>query len=92
MDKSAQQVSKLKFNLDSRLICFVFLKLLKENSELRDLCCFLDDGRQKTRHVAHDWQRFGRYTAAVLKNEVTEFETKLGVLQVRSIPFSVQPI
>lgn len=55
---------------------------MKENEELRDLCCFLDDGRQKTKQVAHEWQCFGKYTASVLKNEVDGFETKLAVLQV----------
>ena len=55
---------------------------MNENQELRDLCCFLDDGRQKSRRLAHEWQSFGQYTAAVLRNEVQGFETKLSILQV----------
>lgn len=35
-------------------------KLQEENQELRDLCCFLDDDRQKGRKLAREWQRFGR--------------------------------
>ena len=52
-----------------------------ENEELRSLCCFLDDSRQKNKEMAFEWQSFGRYTAAVLKNEVEIFECKLQVLQ-----------
>ena len=70
-----------ELSLHLRLLYFC-LQLTRENSELRDLCCFLDDGRQKTRRIAHEWQCFAKYMAAVLKNEVTEFETKLGILQV----------
>ena len=98
MEKSAQQVClylldrKLAFKMSYMyiyiyiylFIClFIYLmQLMRENAELRDLCCFLDDGRQKTRRIAHEWQCFAKYTAAVLKNEVAEFETKLGILQV----------
>ena len=56
-------------------------QLRKDNEELRNLCCFLDDKRQKNRKTAVEWQSFGKYTAAVLKNEVETFECKLQVLQ-----------
>lgn len=55
---------------------------MKENEELQNLCCFLDDGRQKSRRLAHEWQSFGQYTASVLRNEVQGFETKITILQV----------
>ena len=58
------------------------LQLLKDNQELRDVCCYLDDTRQKSKRLAHEWQSFGRYTASVLKSEVVEFETKISILQV----------
>ena len=45
--------------------------------ELRDLCCFLDDDRQKGRKLAREWQRFGRYTASVMRQEVSNYQTKL---------------
>ncbi|GFS16266.1 coiled-coil domain-containing protein 85C-like [Elysia marginata] len=45
-------------------------KLQEDNQELRDLCCFLDDDRQKGRKLAREWQRFGRYTASVMRSEV----------------------
>lgn len=44
--------------------------LADDNQELRDLCCFLDDDRQKGRKLAREWQRFGRYTASVMRQEV----------------------
>lgn len=42
-------------------------RLKNENKELRDLCCFLDDDRQRTRRLSREWQRFGRYTSNVMK-------------------------
>ena len=42
-------------------------KLRESNKELRDLCCFLDDDRQKTRRLSREWQKFGRYTSEVMK-------------------------
>ena len=45
-------------------------RLQADNQELRDLCCFLDDDRQKGRKLAREWQRFGRYTSGVMQSEV----------------------
>ncbi len=52
-------------------------RLTEENQELRDLCCFLDDDRQKGRKLAREWQRFGRYTASVMRQEVANYQAKL---------------
>ncbi|XP_058060081.1 centrosomal and chromosomal factor [Anopheles bellator] len=52
-------------------------RLSDDNQELRDLCCFLDDDRQKGRKLAREWQRFGRYTASVMRQEVSAYQTKL---------------
>lgn len=52
-----------------------------DNQELRDLCCFLDDDRQKGRKLAKEWQRFGRYTASVMRQEVAAYQTKLQELE-----------
>lgn len=52
-------------------------RLVDDNQELRDLCCFLDDDRQKGRKLAREWQRFGRYTASVMRQEVSAYQTKL---------------
>ncbi|XP_055297965.1 coiled-coil domain-containing protein 85C [Sitodiplosis mosellana] len=52
-------------------------RLNDDNQELRDLCCFLDDDRQKGRKLAREWQRFGRYTASVMRQEVSAYQTKL---------------
>ena len=45
-------------------------RLAQDNRELRDLCCFLDDDRQKGKRLAREWQKFGRYTAKVMRQEV----------------------
>nr|CAG4641719.1 EOG090X06T3 [Eurycercus lamellatus] len=60
-----------------------FQRLQEDNQELRDLCCFLDDDRQKGRKLAREWQRFGRYTASVMRQEVASYQTKLKQLEVR---------
>ncbi|XP_046388632.1 coiled-coil domain-containing protein 85C [Ischnura elegans] len=52
-------------------------RLQDDNQELRDLCCFLDDDRQKGRKLAREWQRFGRYTASVMRQEVAAYQNKL---------------
>ncbi|XP_026464513.1 coiled-coil domain-containing protein 85C-like [Ctenocephalides felis] len=52
-------------------------RLTDDNQELRDLCCFLDDDRQKGRKLAREWQRFGRYTASVMRQEVAAYQSKL---------------
>lgn len=49
-------------------------RLNSDNQELRDLCCFLDDDRQKGRKLAREWQRFGRYTASVMRQEVSTYQ------------------
>ena len=48
-------------------------RLQQDNQELRDLCCFLDDDRQRARKLAKEWQKFGRYTAKVMRQEVSLF-------------------
>ncbi|EFN65746.1 Coiled-coil domain-containing protein 85C [Camponotus floridanus] len=52
-------------------------RLNDDNQELRDLCCFLDDDRQKGRKLAREWQRFGRYTVSVMRQEVSAYQNKL---------------
>ena len=50
-------------------------------SEMRELCCYLDDERKKCRQVAKEWQRFGRYTVTVMRNEVISYSDKLKNLE-----------
>ena len=54
-----------------------------ENSlnELQELCCYLDDDRKNCRRVAKEWQRFGRYTVTVMRNEVISYSDKLKNLE-----------
>lgn len=52
-------------------------RLSDDNQELRDLCCFLDDDRQKGRKLAREWQRFGRYTASVMRQEVSAYQVHI---------------
>lgn len=58
-------------------------KLQEDNQELRDLCCFLDDDRQKGKKVSREWQRLGRYSAGVMHKEVALYLQKLKELEVR---------
>ncbi|XP_066552832.1 coiled-coil domain-containing protein 85A isoform X2 [Amia ocellicauda] len=58
-------------------------KLQEDNQELRDLCCFLDDDRQKGKKVSREWQRLGRYSAGVMRKEVTLYLQKLKELEVK---------
>ncbi|KAK8788634.1 hypothetical protein V5799_021594 [Amblyomma americanum] len=58
-------------------------RLQRDSQELRDLCCFLDDDRQKGRKLAREWQRFGRYTASVMRQEVAAYQGKLRGLDAR---------
>lgn len=58
-------------------------RLQDDNQELRDLCCFLDDDRQKGRKLAREWQRFGRYTASVMRQEVSAYQSKLRDLELK---------
>lgn len=63
-------------------------KLQADLQELRDLTCYLDDDRQKCRKLAREWQRFGRYTASVMRNEVTSYQEKLKVLEEKQLELS----
>merc|ERR1712004_527441 len=58
-------------------------QLQQDNQELRDLCCFLDDDRQRARKLAKEWQKFGQYTAKVMRQEVTNYQQKLHQLDGR---------
>ncbi|XP_064173515.1 coiled-coil domain-containing protein 85A-like isoform X1 [Anguilla rostrata] len=58
-------------------------KLQEDNQELRDLCCFLDDDRQKGKRVSREWQRLGRYSAGIMRKEVTLYLQKLKELEAR---------
>ncbi|KAM9365023.1 uncharacterized protein KZ484_011249 [Pholidichthys leucotaenia] len=56
-------------------------KLQEDNQELRDLCCFLDDDRQKGKRVSREWQRLGRYSASLMRKEVAIYLQKLKELE-----------
>ncbi|KAG7508636.1 hypothetical protein JOB18_019944 [Solea senegalensis] len=56
-------------------------KLQDDNHELRELCCFLDDDRQKGKKLSREWQRFGRYTATTMWKEVGSYMMKLKELE-----------
>ncbi|XP_064172252.1 coiled-coil domain-containing protein 85A-like [Anguilla rostrata] len=58
-------------------------KLQEDNQELRDLCCFLDDDRQKGKRVSREWQRLGRYSAGIMRKEVTLYLQRLKELEAR---------
>jgi len=56
-------------------------KLQDDNHELRELCCFLDDDRQKGKKLSREWQRFGRHTAGAMWKEVGAYMMKLKELE-----------
>ncbi|XP_063757706.1 coiled-coil domain-containing protein 85C-B isoform X4 [Eleginops maclovinus] len=56
-------------------------KLQDDNHELRELCCFLDDDRQKGKKLSREWQRFGRFTASAMWKEVGNYMMKLKELE-----------
>ncbi|XP_075782713.1 coiled-coil domain-containing protein 85C isoform X3 [Pelodiscus sinensis] len=58
-------------------------KLQDDNHELRELCCFLDDDRQKGKKLSREWQRFGRHTASVMWKEVGMYQQKLKELEAK---------
>ncbi|XP_035462853.2 coiled-coil domain-containing protein 85A [Scophthalmus maximus] len=60
-------------------------KLQEDNQELRDLCCFLDDDRQKGKRVLREWQRLGRYSAGLMKKEVAIYLQKLKEVEQRQV-------
>jgi hypothetical protein len=66
-----------------RLLKEVNHKLQADMQELRDLSCYLDDDRHKCRKLAREWQRFGRYTATTVRNDVSEYQDKLHILELR---------
>ena len=85
---TAEASSILQTQLDNCLRSVALLReqnrrLMQENAELRDLCCFLDDDRQKGKRLAREWQKFGRYTAKVMKQEVSSYQNKLQQLDDR---------
>ncbi|XP_022697254.1 coiled-coil domain-containing protein 85C-like isoform X3 [Varroa jacobsoni] len=54
-----------------------------ENEELRNMCCFLDDERERAHKLVTEWRRFGRYTASILSHELNSYHTKLNQLESR---------
>ncbi|XP_050424298.1 coiled-coil domain-containing protein 85C isoform X2 [Adelges cooleyi] len=78
---SPEQIGQLMSEINS--LKDMNQRLNDENQELRDLCCFLDDDRQKGRKLAREWQRFGRYTASVMRQEVAAYQVKLRHLEAK---------
>ena len=69
--------------LEIRSLKEVNQKLQTDNQELKDLCCFLDDDREKGRKLAREWQRFGKYTANIMNHEVSNYKKQLTDLSER---------
>ncbi|KAL7639658.1 UNVERIFIED_CONTAM: hypothetical protein RMT77_010161 [Armadillidium vulgare] len=76
-DMCQSQINELRISREQ------IQRLTDDNQELRDLCCFLDDDRQKGRKLAREWQRFGRYTASVMRQEVSAYQNKLRELDTK---------
>uniref|UniRef100_A0A8C6NHP1 Zgc:175280 n=1 Tax=Nothobranchius furzeri TaxID=105023 RepID=A0A8C6NHP1_NOTFU len=77
---------RLQLHLDEiRSLKDVNQKLQEDNQELRDLCCFLDDDRQKGKRVSREWQRLGRVSASLMRKEVSVYLQKLKELEQRQL-------
>jgi len=48
-------------------------RLLTDNEELCDLCCFLDDDRERYRHDAVEWQKLHQQMATEITKKVFQF-------------------
>jgi len=48
-------------------------RLLTDNEELCDLCCFLDDDRQRYRRDAAEWQKLHQQMATEITKKVFQF-------------------
>ncbi|XP_061405776.1 coiled-coil domain-containing protein 85B-like isoform X2 [Lethenteron reissneri] len=55
----------------------------KENEDLKEVCCFLDEERQRFRKAAREWHRFGRGWAGTLQVQLQETQHKLRQLDLR---------
>lgn len=72
---------RMKVHLDEiRLLKEVNDKLQTDLDELRDLCCYLDDDRQKCRRLAKEWQNFGLRISSTLQSEVTSNHEEVNLL------------
>lgn len=81
-------VKEINQQLQSHLVEIRNLKavnsrLQEDNQELRDLCCFLDDERQRAQKLAKEWEKFGKYTSSVMRGDVGAYQEKLKALEVR---------
>lgn len=56
-------------------------QLRADNHELRDLCCYLDDERNRARALAKEWQSFGTHMSRVMRHEVSTYAKKLQQLE-----------
>uniref|UniRef100_A0AC34F5F9 Uncharacterized protein n=1 Tax=Panagrolaimus sp. ES5 TaxID=591445 RepID=A0AC34F5F9_9BILA len=57
--------------------------LRTNNQQLQDICCFLDEDRQKTRQLSKEWQKFGKYTSDLMKQEITAYQQRIQEQQTR---------
>uniref|UniRef100_V9LCD0 Coiled-coil domain-containing protein 85B-like protein n=1 Tax=Callorhinchus milii TaxID=7868 RepID=V9LCD0_CALMI len=67
--------------LEIRELKGVNQRLLDENRDLRDLCCFLDDDRLKVKRLSREWQAFGHYAAKVMREDFGGYLGKLAELE-----------
>jgi len=65
--RSAAQTTEIRHLNDS------IRRLLTENEELCDLCCFLDDDRQRYQRDAAEWQRLHQKMASEITVKVLQF-------------------
>ncbi|RWS24707.1 coiled-coil domain-containing protein 85C-like protein [Leptotrombidium deliense] len=58
-------------------------QLMTDNTELRDMCCYLDDERSRARTISREWQSFGTHMSRVMRHEVKSYSSKLSQLETK---------
>ncbi|CAJ0929642.1 unnamed protein product, partial [Mesorhabditis belari] len=48
-----------------------------QNKELRELCCFLDEDRKKSKQLGKEWHKLGKYTSHLMRQEVATYQRRL---------------
>lgn len=76
--------TRMKVHLEEiRLLKEVNEKLQTDLEELRDLCCYLDDDRQRCRRLAREWQNFGRYVSSKFQSKESSYQEEINLFNVK---------
>ncbi|CAJ0582590.1 unnamed protein product, partial [Mesorhabditis spiculigera] len=57
--------------------------LAAQNKELKEVCCFLDDDRKKSKQLGKEWHKLGKYTSQLMRQEVGTYQRRVEGLEQR---------